>query len=124
MAAFFTINIIEFPQDPSNGGNGMKLGWVSKYLFGIGFALSVPLIAVAFFVSDMKGWIWHLKNWFGRGRMHASSRQAHSGADPAGQFKPPTIIVRRSLDSENRIYPRRQTTRISTGLTDGTAHSV
>lgn len=52
MAAFFTINIDEFPKD-GNGGTGLHLGWVAKYMFGIGLAISIPLIAVAFSVGDI-----------------------------------------------------------------------
>jgi hypothetical protein len=69
MAAFFAINIIEFPHDPQNGGNGLHLSYVAKYMFGIGFGVSVPLIMLAFVMSDTEGWMWSLKNWVGRKRM-------------------------------------------------------
>ncbi|KAF2096353.1 ankyrin [Rhizodiscina lignyota] len=52
MAAFFTIEINEFPHG-NNGSPGLPLGWVSKYLFGIGLAVSVPLIALALAVEDV-----------------------------------------------------------------------
>lgn len=52
MAAFFTINIEEFPK-AAGGNNQLNLNWVSKYLFGIGLAISVPLIALAFSVHDI-----------------------------------------------------------------------
>jgi hypothetical protein len=124
MAAFFTINIIEFPHDSSNGGNGLRLGWVSKYLFGIGFAVSVPLIALAFLISETRGWVWHMKNLLGKERQHPSSRRANTQADLALPFTPPpTIDVRRSLDSEHRIIPGRKL-RVGTELTGGTADSV
>ena len=55
MAAFFTISINEFPHGSSNssGQIGLPLGWVSKYLFGIGFAVSIPMVALAFAVDDV-----------------------------------------------------------------------
>lgn len=52
MAAFFTINIKEFPQN-NVSQTGLPLGWVSKYLFGIGLAISVPLVALAFSIQDI-----------------------------------------------------------------------
>lgn len=47
MAAFFTIDIKEFPRD-TNGNTALGLGYVSKYMFGIGLAISIPLIYIAF----------------------------------------------------------------------------
>jgi hypothetical protein len=114
MAAFLTINIVEFPHDSSNGGNGLRLGWVSKYLFGIGFALSVPLIALAFLISETKGWVWYIKNLL----------RPNARADAPVQLKPPsTIEIRPSLDSEHRIYHRRRP-RVDTELTGDTADAV
>lgn len=52
MAAFFTINIEQFPK-AAGGNNQLNLHWVSKYLFGIGLAISIPLIALAFSVHDI-----------------------------------------------------------------------
>lgn len=52
MAAFFTINIKEFPR-AADGTEQLSLGYVSKYMFGIGLAVSVPLIAVAFTLEDI-----------------------------------------------------------------------
>jgi hypothetical protein len=63
MAAFFTINITEFPHDSTNGGNGLHLSYVAKYMFGIGFGISIPLIMIAFIMTDTEGWLWSLKNW-------------------------------------------------------------
>ena len=52
MAAFFTINIIEFPHDNNNNG-GLRLNFVAKYLFGIGIGVVIPLIAIALLFSDI-----------------------------------------------------------------------
>jgi Mg2+ and Co2+ transporter CorA len=57
MASFFAINIIELPHNSSNGGSGLPLAYVAKYMFGIGFAVSIPLISIAFLITDMEGWI-------------------------------------------------------------------
>lgn len=46
IAAFFAINIREFRHDPNEDGS-LPLAYVSKYTFGIGFAISVPMIVIA-----------------------------------------------------------------------------
>jgi Mg2+ and Co2+ transporter CorA len=46
IAAFFAINIREFNEP-------LALGYVSKYMFGIGLSISIPLIAMAFAVDDL-----------------------------------------------------------------------
>lgn len=51
IAAFFTINIQEFPH--VGGGNNLPLSYVSKYMFGIGLSISIPLIFVAFYLDDI-----------------------------------------------------------------------
>ncbi|CAL3973628.1 unnamed protein product [Diplocarpon coronariae] len=51
IAAFFAINIREFPR--SDAGPSLPLGYVSKYMFGIGFAVSIPLIVVALSLDDI-----------------------------------------------------------------------
>jgi hypothetical protein len=51
IAAFFTINIKEFPHDAE--GQNLPLAYVSKYLFGVGFAISIPLIMVALLYDDI-----------------------------------------------------------------------
>lgn len=48
VAAFFTINIADFPQ--------LSLGYVSQYVFGIGLSISFVLITVAFQVNRIRDW--------------------------------------------------------------------
>ena len=50
IAAFFTINIADFPR--------LSLTYVSKYVFGIGLSISLVLITVAFLVDDIRK-MWH-----------------------------------------------------------------
>jgi len=52
IAAFFTINIAEFPRG-HDGNESLPLGYVSKYMFGIGFAISIPLIVIALILDDI-----------------------------------------------------------------------
>jgi Mg2+ and Co2+ transporter CorA len=60
IAAFFAINIEEFPRN-SDGSTNLPLGYVSKYMFGIGFAVSIPLIVIALVLDDIKDVFWHAK---------------------------------------------------------------
>ncbi|KAL9110589.1 MAG: hypothetical protein Q9227_004947 [Pyrenula ochraceoflavens] len=52
IATFFSINFREFQQG-SGGSPGLRLGFVSKFIFGIGLAVSIPLIFVAFIVDHI-----------------------------------------------------------------------
>jgi len=118
MAAFFTLNVVDFPYETSNGEKGLKLSWVSKYLFGIGFALSIPLIALALSINDIRVWLWRMKNSLGSG---PQPQRANTPAVPAHLTSIP--VARGSFDSEHRRYARRKT-RINTVLSDATADSV
>ena len=59
IAAFFAINIRDFPH-AADGSSALTLGYVSKYMFGIGLAISLPLIALAFAVDDIGI---HFRKW-------------------------------------------------------------
>jgi hypothetical protein len=52
IAAFFAINIEEFPRSSPNAQT-LPLNYVAKYMFGIGLAISVPLIVIALTVDDV-----------------------------------------------------------------------
>lgn len=60
IAAFFTINIQEFPR--VDGGNNLPLSYVSKYMFGIGLSISIPMIFIAFYLDDIGGLLKDSKN--------------------------------------------------------------
>ena len=51
IAAVFAIPIREFPH--LDGTPSLSFAYVCKYLFGIGLAISIPLIAVAFAVDNI-----------------------------------------------------------------------
>ncbi|KAF2105599.1 hypothetical protein BDV96DRAFT_359129 [Lophiotrema nucula] len=66
IAAFFTINIREFPG--ADQDHGMPLGYVSKYLFGIGMAISILVVLLALLLNELRyvlawGKEWQLKSW-------------------------------------------------------------
>lgn len=46
IASIFTINVSEYPHDASDNLS-LPLSFVSKWTFGIGFAISIPFIAIA-----------------------------------------------------------------------------
>ncbi|KAF4549877.1 Ankyrin repeat-containing protein 33 [Elsinoe fawcettii] len=52
IAGIFTINIRDLPRDPQNDW-GLPMGYVFKYIFGIGFAISIPMIAIALSLDDI-----------------------------------------------------------------------
>ena len=114
MAAFFAINIVEFPHDPVNGGNGLHLNYVAKYLFGIGFSISIPLIIIAFVMSDTEGWIWRFKNWLGRQKVSEHSLIAKPGE--ADEQRLEMEKGRPSVES----WRYRHIRRVDTGGTDRT----
>jgi hypothetical protein len=47
ISSFFAINIREFPHEPGGDEPSLQLSWVSKYMFGIGLAISIPFIVIA-----------------------------------------------------------------------------
>lgn len=77
IAAFFAINVEEWQ-------GTLTLPYVTKYLFGIGLGISIPLIAMAFTVSDifdvLSGTSHALRSWIA-GRRTLSKRKRHAGGD-------------------------------------------
>ncbi|OTA93207.1 hypothetical protein M434DRAFT_309396 [Hypoxylon sp. CO27-5] len=62
IAAFFAINLQEWQEGP------LTIPYVSKYMFGIGLGISIPLIAMAFAVTDISDAVRDLldtgRRWF------------------------------------------------------------
>lgn len=54
IASFFAINVAEFPHDAQSGNTSMPLSYVTRYIFGIGFSISIPLILLALSVDDIR----------------------------------------------------------------------
>jgi len=79
VAAFFAINVEEWQ-------GTLTIPYVSKYLFGIGLGISIPLIAMAFTVTDifdaLSGTSHALRSWIARRRMQKTQKRlAGGGAD-------------------------------------------
>ncbi|KAL4968352.1 uncharacterized protein BDV14DRAFT_153095 [Aspergillus stella-maris] len=52
ITSFFTIEITEFPQ--TAGAPTLPLSFVSKYVFGVGLGIAIPLVLIAFAAQDFK----------------------------------------------------------------------
>ncbi|KAB5536001.1 hypothetical protein GE09DRAFT_337577 [Coniochaeta sp. 2T2.1] len=72
IAAFFSINVEEWQ-------GTLTLPYVTKYLFGIGLGISIPLIAMAFTVTDifdaLSGTSHALRSWIARRRAQREQKQ-------------------------------------------------
>ncbi|KAL6708240.1 hypothetical protein ACN47E_003424 [Coniothyrium glycines] len=92
IAAFFTINIQEFPHRPGADEPSLPLAYVSKYTFGVGLSISIPFIIIAFNIDAIGDSIRGIKR---RLREHKSEKArtkrgsigklfAHNGKKEAG----------------------------------------
>ncbi|KAL3708376.1 hypothetical protein TMatcc_006360 [Talaromyces marneffei ATCC 18224] len=54
IASFFAINVSEFPHDAQSGNTNIPISYVSRYIFGIGFSISIPLVLLALSVDDIR----------------------------------------------------------------------
>jgi Mg2+ and Co2+ transporter CorA len=78
IAAIFAINVEEFPK--VGGTVSLPLGYVSKYMFGIGFAISVPLIAIALLLDDIGGVVREMRRRLVRRQLRTKKEAAlHDG---------------------------------------------
>lgn len=80
IASFFAINVQEFPH--ADGNTNLPLPYVLKYIFGIGFAISIPLILLALSVDDIRYGsrkvYRHLRGWIVRNRRRRLSTAGRS----------------------------------------------
>jgi Mg2+ and Co2+ transporter CorA len=80
IAAFFSISIDEFPTNPTSGNHSLPLAYVSKFMFGIGLAISIPLIFIALSLDEVSdAWGEGKRRWAGWKR-----RRREGGARAAG----------------------------------------
>ena len=78
IAALFTINIREFPHLEGGSEPSLPLSYVSKFMFGIGFAISIPLIAIAVSVDAIGDFFRAVKHRFATRSDRPSSPQRPS----------------------------------------------
>ena len=100
ITSFFSINIAQFPQASPND-DGIPISYVAKYTFGIGFAISIPLILLALLVDDL-GLVFRLalgqiRRWtVGRKRRSSPEREMGPGMERILS----AARTRKSLDSQ------------------------
>ena len=98
IAAFFAINVESFPHN-EQGNPELPLAYVSEYTFGIGLAISIPLILLALTLDELshgydeaRGWL--QKRW----RAMTGSRGTHeTGRDAEIQQIEQTLSKARSM---------------------------
>ncbi|KAI1819301.1 hypothetical protein F4861DRAFT_149909 [Xylaria intraflava] len=96
IASFFAINFTEWQQEMP-----LSIPFVSKYLFGVGFAISIPLIALAFTVQSISNGavnlFSHAKEW---GLMSGEKKKARIGKNGAQDIypitDPPAITIEKA----------------------------
>ncbi|KAL8657066.1 MAG: hypothetical protein Q9226_002287 [Calogaya cf. arnoldii] len=110
IAAVFTIPVSEYPH--ANGNPSIPFSYVSKITFGVGLAISIPLIAVAFALDNigvmLRGALrsmvfWSNKNHEAVEDPDSADRQIEVGESDSEEETPkPTILGRTSGDAYRR----------------------
>ena len=103
IAAFFAINIREFPRN--DAGTSIPLRYVSKYMFGIGFAVSIPLILIALSFDDCAELIRGLRRWISQRRRRRKSKDLDGHEDTLDMLRLDQAFsvarsARKSVDTE------------------------
>lgn len=107
IASVFTINIEEFPHV---GPGYLHLSYVAKYMFGIGFAISIPLILIALSVDEIgdgfREVIRRIRRWrLRRKKRRKRVREADDTSSSQGSLEIETLwsvarVGRRSVETE------------------------
>jgi Mg2+ and Co2+ transporter CorA len=104
IAAFFAINITEFPRNEQ--GPSLPLGYVSKYLFGIGLAVSIPLIVLALRLDDIVEAWRYFRKWKAASAMKKRLKKEglSNGEKPLGSLDvlriDQTLSLAKSLETD------------------------
>lgn len=117
IAALFAIPVREFPQ-ASNGAPSLSFGFVSKFVFGIGLAISVPIITVAFAVDDLKLLVGKtLKRLGGKGRARQAAAVAKTKMheDKMEQAAARMASSATCNATQQRMPPKQRRLRLSNG---------
>jgi ankyrin repeat protein/Mg2+ and Co2+ transporter CorA len=78
IAALFTINIEQFPHKPGAEQATLPASYVFKYMFGIGFAISIPFIAIALSFDAIGDFFREVRRRFRDRRNSAQSRHGNT----------------------------------------------
>ncbi|KAI0203267.1 hypothetical protein F4808DRAFT_37752 [Astrocystis sublimbata] len=91
IASFFAINFVEWGE-----GIELTIPYVSKYLFGIGFAISIPLVALAFTVRNISD---------GAINLFSQAREMLGGPSDTLRREKKKRSRRDGYDDDDEMYP-------------------
>jgi hypothetical protein len=104
IASFFAINVAEFPHDSNS--TSLPLSYVVKYIFGIGFSISIPMIILALSVDDIRDGfreaLLRIRRWRARHRSSTNRRLSTSGRGGGGNqadLAPQALEIERILSA-------------------------
>ncbi len=116
IASFFAINFVEWEERIQ-----LSIPYVSKYLFGIGFAISIPLVALAFTVQDISNGVLNLfsraREWFGeryglarvkKNRVRHNDEDVRSTHPNAGLLTLKTTFTREKIEFPKPSFSSRR----------------
>lgn len=106
IAAIFTINVREFPHLPGGDQPSLPLTYVSKFMFGIGFAISIPMIFIAlsldaisdFFREVKRRWI----EWRSPNPPPHDFRNVHASSEKIDGFTVDVHALEQALSTRGR----------------------
>jgi Mg2+ and Co2+ transporter CorA len=98
IAALFTINIREFPHQPGSSEPSLPLSYVSKYMFGIGLAISIPFIAIALSFDAIGDFFREVRRRFRNRRTGTAQRQDNNTRTMIDDDKIEYVVDMRALE--------------------------
>ena len=127
IAAFFTMDLTNLPHD-DDGVLTLSLSHVSKYVFGLGLAIIVPCIALAFTTSEVLAVLTNLWSSIARIREMAARRQFGSSSPTAdfhqGNSLSKELDAAATKSDENIVSPVLPLQKDSTGMESPAAHGL
>lgn len=121
ITSIFTINMKEF--------ENLDLGFVARYTFGVGFAISIPLILLALSVDDIGDFFRTGRRWFSRKKGPVPAPELEGGQLPALEIEKMISLARTrhsgELDYGHSLLPVSSVPRrldpFGNGLSNGVA---
>ncbi|KAJ4353746.1 uncharacterized protein N0V89_005476 [Didymosphaeria variabile] len=94
IAALFTINVREFPHLPGGDQPSLPLTYVGKFMFGIGFAISIPMIFIALSLDAISDFFREVKRrWTEWRAPRPPPSEIHGGSSSNEKFDGFTVDV-------------------------------
>ena len=98
VASVFAINVRDW--EALDASRGLSLGYVSKYMFGIGFGISTVFLVVAFLFDDIAVFMRRRTRWFRSWRRRRRERREREEAEEEGEGKE----GRQMSDLEHKVH--------------------